>query len=153
MFFLIFLTLMLNCYWLRPYLFLYFSLLCHVLFAQTCLNLKTHRCLYHQQMIMYEQYCKKLVYPECVMVTGLTSCRRVSGLCFKGLWIYVLTLKWNHYLCQEVMVSPVFVCRQDISKCIAPIVMKVCGRVGHRPRTNPLNFCWICIVENWLKMS
>ena len=31
-----------------------------------------------------------------------------------------------------------FVCRQDISKRIAPIFMKVCGRVGHRPRTNPL---------------
>ena len=31
-----------------------------------------------------------------------------------------------------------FVCRQDISIRIAPIFMKVCGRVGHRPRTNPL---------------
>ena len=31
-----------------------------------------------------------------------------------------------------------FVYRQDISKRIAPIFMKVCGRVGHRPRTNPL---------------
>ena len=32
-----------------------------------------------------------------------------------------------------------FVCRQDISTTIAPIFMKVCGRVGHRSRTNPLN--------------
>ena len=30
--------------------------------------------------------------------------------------------------------------RQDISKSIGQIFMYVCGRVGHRPRTNPLHF-------------
>ena len=62
-------------------LFLFFSLFSHLLLPQLCLVLKEHRCLLHRQILMSEQYWKRSVYQDCVMVTGLMNYRWVLGLC------------------------------------------------------------------------
>ena len=72
-----------------------------------------------------------------------------KGLQLNALMLMLLLFLFLLFL--FLLLLLLFVCRQDISKRIAPIFMKICGSVGHRLRTNLFVEFGRTLAENFIK--